>query len=60
MGTCYEKELQKTIQIEFRIEKVIEEKGDNLYIKWIGYDNLVNSWIYKKHSKKIGRYFPKP
>ena len=33
-GTFYEKELQKTNQEEFRIEKVIRRKGDKLYVKW--------------------------
>ena len=31
-GTFYEKELQKTNQEEFRIEKVIKRKGDKLYV----------------------------
>ena len=31
--TFYEKELQKTNQKEFRIEKVIKTKGDKLYVK---------------------------
>ena len=44
----YEKELQKTNQEEFRIEKVIRRKGDKLYVKWKGYDNSFNSWIDKK------------
>ena len=43
----YEKELQKTNQEEFRIEKVIRRKGDKLYVKWKGYDNSFNSWIDK-------------
>ena len=47
-GTFYEKELQKTNQKEFRIEKVIRRKGDKLYVKWKGYNNLFNSWIDKK------------
>ena len=47
-GTFYEKELQKTDQQEFRIEKVIKRKGDKLYVKWKGYDNSFNSWINKK------------
>ena len=38
-GSFYEKELQKTNQKEFRIEKVLKRKGDKLYIKWKGYDN---------------------
>ena len=31
VGTFYEKELQNTNQIEFRVEKVIKRKGDKLY-----------------------------
>ena len=34
IGTFYEKELHKTNQQEFRIEKVIKEKGNKLYAKW--------------------------
>ena len=48
IGTFYEKELQKTNQQEFRIEKVILKKGDKLYVKWKGYDSSFNSWIDKK------------
>ena len=43
IGTFFEKELQKTNQKEFRIEKVIKRKGDKLYVKWKGYDNSFNS-----------------
>ena len=46
-GTFYEKELQKTNQEEFRIEKVIKREGDKIYVKWKGYDNSFNSWIDK-------------
>ena len=48
VGTLYGKELQKTNQQEFRIEKVPKRKGDKLYAKWKGYDNSCNSWIDKK------------
>ena len=47
-GSFYEKELQKTSQKEFRIEKVLKRKRDKLYVKWKGYDNRFNSWIDKK------------
>ena len=47
-GSFYEKELQKTSQEKFRIEKVIKRKGDKLYVKWKGYDNSFNSWINKR------------
>ena len=48
IGTFYEKELQKTNQQEFWIEKVINRKGDRLYLKWKGYDRSFNGWIDKK------------
>ena len=48
VGSFYEKELQKTSQEKFRIEKVIKRKGDKLYVKWKECDNSVNSSINKK------------
>ena len=48
IGTFYEKELEKTNQKEFRIEKVLTKKGDKFYVKWKDYDNSFNSWIDKK------------
>ena len=39
-GTFYENELQKINQKEFRVEKVIKKKGNNLYVKWKDYDFL--------------------
>ena len=48
-GIFYEKQLQKTDQNEFRIEKVIKKKGDKLFVKWKGYNNSFNSWIDKKY-----------
>ena len=44
----FEKELQKTNQEEFRIEKIIKRKGNKLYVKWKGNDNSFNSCIDKK------------
>ena len=43
IGTFYEKELKKTNQEEFRIEKIIKKKGNKLYVKWKGYDNSFNT-----------------
>ena len=48
VGTFYKKELQKTNQNEFRVEKVIKSKGDKLYVKRKGYDSSFNSWVGKK------------
>ena len=41
-GSFYEKELQKTNQKKFRIEKIIKKKGNKL-----DYDDSFNSWIEK-------------
>ena len=51
--TFSEKELQKTNQEEFRIEKVIKRKGDKIYVTWKGHDNSFNSWIDKKDLVRI-------
>ena len=48
VGMFCENELQKAYQKQCRIEKVIKRKGDKLYVKWKGYNNLFDSWIYKK------------
>ena len=48
ISTFYEKELQGTKQNKFRIERVIQKKGDKLYVKWKGYNNPFNSQIDKK------------
>ena len=42
------KNCRKQIKNEFMTEKVIKRKGDQLYVKWKGYDNSFNSWIDKK------------
>ena len=44
-GTFYEKELQKTTQEIFRIEKVIRKRGNKVLVKWMGYPKEFNSWI---------------
>ena len=38
-GSFCEKELQKTSQEKFRIEKLLKGKGAKLYLKWKGYDH---------------------
>ena len=40
--------LKKYIKKEFRVEKVIERKGDKLYVKRKGYSSSFNSWIDEK------------
>ena len=43
------KNYKELIKKSFRIEKVLERKGDKLYIKWKEYHNSFNRWINKKH-----------
>ena len=62
IGTFFEKELQKTNLKYFRVENVINRKGDKLYVKWKYYDNSFHSWIDKKECKIVSmtEYFPEP
>ena len=46
--TFYKKELLKTNQKEFRVEKVLKRKDGKLYVKWKGCDSSFNRWIDKK------------
>ena len=46
--TFYEKELQKTNQKEFRVEKINKRKDDKLYIKWKVCSSCFSSWVDKK------------
>ena len=53
-GRFYEKELQKTSQEKFRMEKVLKRKDDKLYVKWKGYVLIVElikkiSYLSKRH-----------
>ena len=58
-GSFSEKELQKTNQKEFRIDKIIKRKGNQLYVKWKRYDNSFGCWIdKKKHCIKTNQYVP--
>ena len=46
--TFDKKELQKTNQKGFSVDKEIKRKYHKLYVKWKGYNNTFNSWIDKK------------
>ena len=53
-GSFYEKELQKTRQEKFRMQKVLKRKDDKLYVKWKGYVLIVElikkiSYVSKRH-----------
>ena len=52
--TFHEKQLQKSNQKEFIVEKVIKTKGDKLHVKCKGYNSSFNSWIDEKGSINEG------
>ena len=58
VGTFYERELQKTNQNKFRVEKVIKRKGNNQYVKCKGYDNFLTVGLIKRHI--MSEYIPEP
>ena len=47
-GSFYKKELQRTNQQIYRVEKIIKRKGNKLFVKWKGYNDSFNSCINKK------------
>ena len=52
-GSFYERELQKTSQDLFRIEKILNRRGDKSQVKWVGYSDAFNSWIDTKTIEKL-------
>ena len=50
---------QINLKKEFRIENVIQKKGDELYVKRQEYDNSFNRWTGKNCISEY-YYFPEP
>ena len=49
LGGFYEMELLKVKHPGvYLVEKVLKKKGNQLYVKWLGFNNTHNSWIDKK------------
>lgn len=45
-GSFYEFELQKVKHKDaFLVEKVLKKRGNELFVKWLGFDDTHNSWI---------------
>ena len=47
-GSFYEQELKKTSQDVFRIEKLLNRRGDKSLVKWMRYSDAFNSWVDSK------------
>ena len=49
-GGFYEYELLKTKHPEvYLIEKILKKRGNQIYVKWLGFDKSHNSWIDKSN-----------
>ena len=45
-GGFYEEELQKTKYSDtYLVEKIIRKKGDQVFVKWLGFADKYNQWI---------------
>ncbi|XP_036147594.1 uncharacterized protein LOC118647233 [Monomorium pharaonis] len=50
----YEHELHRATHPNvYLVEKVLRRKGDKVYVKWLGFDDSHNSWIYKDNVIRI-------
>lgn len=49
LGGFYKEQLEKVKYSDvYLVEKVLKKRGDNVYVKWLGFDNKHNSWINNK------------
>jgi len=49
-GGFYEYELQRVANPDvYLVETILREKGDDVYVKWLGMDKSHNSWIHKNN-----------
>ena len=45
-GGFYQEELLKTnYKDTYLVEKILDKKGDQVFVKWLGFDNSHNQWI---------------
>ena len=51
-GLFYERELQKSSQDVFRMEKLLKRRGDKSLVKWMGYNDSFNQWVNNKDISK--------
>ena len=49
-GGFYEQEIQKAKYPDvYLVEKVLKKRGNQMFVKWLGFDNSHNSWTNKKN-----------
>ena len=54
-GTFYAAELQKVTSLPevWEIDRIVDEKGDKVLVKWKGYPESSNEWIHNKSLKQL-------
>jgi len=53
-GTFYEYELHRATHPDiYLVEKVLRRRGNEIYVKWLRFDESHNSWTYKDNVKKL-------
>ena len=52
-GSYYEQEFQKTKHDILRIDKIIKQHGSKSFVKWLGYNDLFNSFVDNKGINKL-------
>ncbi|EZA55097.1 hypothetical protein X777_05352 [Ooceraea biroi] len=53
-GGFYEHELHHVADPDvYLVEKVLRRRGDEVYVKWLGFDGSHNSWIHKDNASLI-------
>lgn len=52
-GGFYAEEISKTLYPDdYLVEKIVRRKGDQLFVKWLGFENSHNSWIKASDIRK--------
>lgn len=47
-GAFYSHELQKTDKHDvYLVEKILKKQGEKVFVKWLGFDKMHNSWVNK-------------
>jgi len=50
-GAFYEYELHRATHSDiYLVEKVLRRRGNEIYIKWLGFDGSHNSWIHEDNA----------
>jgi len=51
VGVFYEYELHRVTHLNiYLVEKILCGRGNEVYVKWLGFDGSPNSWIHKDNA----------